>query len=385
MLPRPYLQCQGDGARVRPSWLEPRHDAWLRSVLEQLDACAGRTAAEVERRGEDVALGARRHGISAPAALGVWHVARQWATTVVASPVPPRALREEAFALAAHAGPDEAIATLVARLQAGADEVRAWLYADVPAARILRPKELPAPEALRDAYNMALAQGLVGCCLRVSVRADENLRAVVRAAKLRGLIVAVAADDPVLEASGPLALFRHTTKYARALATFIPSLVSITGWSLEGDLVMGETPRTLFLDAASPLPRTWALPQRADSALERALMKALRRAKSEWKVLREPVVLRAGSELFFPDFVLERGDDRVMVEVVGFWTPDYLERKMAQLATVTDAPLVVCVDETLACDPSRLPHASVVRFRRRMDPTALLAAAEGALAKRVAC
>ena len=133
------------------------------------------------------------------------------------------------------------------------------------------------------------------------------------------------------------------------------------------------------MDATAPLPRCGKLPARTDSALEKALLRGLQRVKSEWIVLREPVVFRVGSQLFFPDFVLARGSDRVVVEVVGFWTPDYLERKLTQLATITNAPLVVCVDETLACDPSRLPLADVVRFRRRLDPTALLGACEKAI------
>jgi predicted nuclease of restriction endonuclease-like RecB superfamily len=79
--------------------------------------------------------------------------------------------------------------------------------------------------------------------------------------------------------------------------------------------------------------------------------------------------------------VLERGTDRVLVEIVGFWTPDYLERKLAQLATVTDAPMIVCLDETLACDSSRIANADVLRFRRRLNPNALLEAAERALSR----
>ena len=142
---------------------------------------------------------------------------------------------------------------------------------------------------------------------------------------------------------------------------------------------MGSTPARLRIDATAPLPRLGKLPARTDSALEATLLRGFRRSKSDWTILREPVVFRVGSQLFFPDFVLARGADRVVVEVVGFWTPDYLERKLAQLATITNAPLVVCVDETLACDPSRLPLADVVRFRRRLEPAVLLAAAERAV------
>jgi predicted nuclease of restriction endonuclease-like RecB superfamily len=359
-------------------WLEPRVVAWLRVALEAFDACEGLTAAQVASRGRALSVDARRSGISDIAVRGVWHVLRRWARTLVDAPVAPRRLREEMFTMAATAPVDDVLQLFCRRFEIGADRLRSWLYADLPEARVLRTAELPTPERLRDAYNMSLAQGVVGRCTRVTVRIDENVRAVVRAAKLRGLLVSVDAEGPLIHASGPLVLFRQTVKYARALATFIPSLVSMPGWVLEGDLYLGSTRDCLRIDGAAPLPRETKLPKRTDSGLETSLMRALRRSNSEWSILREPIVLRAGQELFFPDFVLGRGVDRVVVEVVGFWTPEYLARKVSHLATVTDLPLVVCVDEGLACDPSRLPGADVVRFRRRLDAAVLLAAAERA-------
>jgi predicted nuclease of restriction endonuclease-like RecB superfamily len=378
LLPRPFLHYRRDGNHARPAWLEPSHDAWLRTALEAFDACAGLTTTHANARVHSLSVEARRNGLAEPVAGGVWHVLRRWSTTVVEAPVPPRRLREEMFTRAATTPVHEVMETFCRRFDGDAARVKSWLYADLPGARVLRTKALPTVEGLRDAYNMSLAQGLVGRCTWVAVRVEENVRVVVRAAKLRGLLVSVDAEGPLIRASGPLALFRQTTKYAHALAMFIPALVSLPSWSLEGELHLGPTPAQLDLDATAPLPRQGKLPSRTDSALEAALVRGLRRSKSDWTILREPIIFRVGSELFFPDFVLARGADRVVVEVVGFWTPDYLERKLSQLATVTDVPLVVCVDETLACDPSRLPLADVVRFRRRLDPAELLAAAERA-------
>ncbi len=379
MLPLPFLQCRRDGDEARPAWLEPRHDAWLRTALEAFDACGGLSTTQVNARAQALAVEARRNGLAESVVQGVWHVLRRGSRTAVDAPIPPRRLREEMFLAAATAPAAAVLQTFCRRLDAHPDRVRAWLYADIPGARILRTRPLPSAEGLRDAYNLSLAQGLVGRCTRIAIRVEENLRVVVRAAKLRGLLVSVEADGPIVRASGPLALFRQTTKYARSLGMFIPSLVSLPGWSLEGALQLGSSPARLKMDATAPLPRCGKLPARTDSALEKALLRGLRRSSSDWIILREPVVFRVGSQLFFPDFVLARGPDRVVVEVVGFWTPDYLERKLTQLATITDAPLVVCVDETLACDPSRLPRADVLRFRRRLDPAVLLAACERAI------
>jgi len=56
-----------------------------------------------------------------------------------------------------------------------------------------------------------------------------------------------------------------------------------------------------------------------------------------------------------PDFAFDyrpAGDDsasafRVYFEVMGFWTPEYVEKKLSQLADVEDVDLLVAVDESL--------------------------------------
>ena len=374
MLPKPLLQSRREGTTVTPVWLLPEHDEWLETLIESLVSCEGLSAAAADACVDQLAFGARSRGIASATVAGVWHVLRTFSRTEVDARVPPAELRAELFTLAAETSVDEAIQHACAKHDVASDCLRRWLYADVPSARIVRVEELPSPKLLRDAYNMTLAQGLLATCKRVTISADE-IRAVVRAAKLRGLLVTVDAEGPKVHASGPLALFRQTRKYAHALASFLPALVTGARFSLEGETPEGN----LRIDDASPLPRAWPEPVSADSGFERALEKALARSGSAWALRREPLVIEAGGELFFPDFVLERGAERVVVEVVGFWTPDYLERKAAHLAKAQGAPMIVCLDETLACDPSRIANADVLRFRRRLDPKALLEAAERAV------
>jgi hypothetical protein len=65
------------------------------------------------------------------------------------------------------------------------------------------------------------------------------------------------------------------------------------------------------------------------------------------------------------------------MEIVGFWTPDYLRDKLERLRAMPRTPLVLCIDRSLNCSAEELPrHARVVWFRRRIDPAAVLAAVE---------
>src|SRR5256885_3539715 len=90
---------------------------------------------------------------------------------------------------------------------------------------------------------------------------------------------------------------------------------------------------------------------------------------------REPGEGARPTALIFPDFALRhRGDGRRwLVEIVGFWTRDYVKRKLALLRVAGLRDLVLCIDESRNCADAALPSSSrIVRFRRRLDATAVL-------------
>jgi predicted nuclease of restriction endonuclease-like RecB superfamily len=208
----------------------------------------------------------------------------------------------------------------------------------------------------------------------------EHARSVIRYAKLHGLMVTFESCDDGgtrIDLSGPLSLFHETTKYGHALAGFLATLATTPAWSLRAQAILRGDRYILELDATAPLPRTHALPARADSEVERRLAIDLRRLRSGWELAREDTVLRVGKRLFFPDFTLvaPEGRGRVLVEIVGYWDPTYLARKVEALAAVT-APIVVCVDERHATG-ALAARDEVLAYRKgRVDARALVAAAE---------
>lgn len=64
-----------------------------------------------------------------------------------------------------------------------------------------------------------------------------------------------------------------------------------------------------------------------------------------------------------PDFVFQHGDGtEVALEIVGYWTPEYLAEKLEKLARVTDQiPMIVAARRTWALKAGRLP-ATVLPF-----------------------
>ena len=86
-----------------------------------------------------------------------------------------------------------------------------------------------------------------------------------------------------------------------------------------------NTTQTLPLDYTDGLQTYYSGGQRFDSDVERALAEKLERSTTDWELVRENDVLDLGAEVMIPDFAIEHPDGRrAILEIVGFWTPEYL-------------------------------------------------------------
>lgn len=372
-----------DDGRVEPVWLEARDDVWLREMCAELRAFHGRRVEEADERiKEIVAPIARRHRVAARVVDAVWwEEKRRWKSRVD-SPVAPYAVRKRVFELAGERSREEALATAGVELGLDVAGVERALYADrARERRLVAPGPLRSEAELREAYNLGLVQTLLARSLDVVATVRADLKAVVRFAKLLGLMTTFeeAPDGAVrMTVSGPLSVFHRTLKYSRAFATWFPAVVATPGWSLEARLFLEGEERALALDGGAPIPRTHALPRMHDSKLESRLDTDLRRCGGRFRLIREADVVRmGGGRVFFPDFALDSDRGRVVVEVAGFWTPEYVASKLAMLRAVR-VPFVMCADRRtsppeLQCDPR------VVLFDGAVDAAALLARCEAVL------
>ena len=84
-----------------------------------------------------------------------------------------------------------------------------------------------------------------------------------------------------------------------------------------------------------------------------------------WKIKREPTILKAGKYAFIPDFSLQRDGIRVYLEIVGFWTPEYLEKKIDKLKQVKE-PVILLIDRKLKCSEKDFPSQDVIFFDKKI-------------------
>ena len=349
----PHSYRTPDG-RVVPRWLGSRDEPWLRELVAEAAAAPGRRAREVDARLVDlVARTARSHGASRRLVEAVWATERKRWKTRVDAPIAPLQIRRTVFPLASERSREEAIATAAALLGIQASQVEEWLFADRAHSRLFVAPDAEATTAdLVERYNLALVQALLHRATDIRATARAHLKRVVSYAKLLGLMLLFEEGEggaTVLTLSGPLALFHDTIKYGHALARWVPALFTTPGWAISANLLLQGEKLRLDLDAGAPLPRTHAMSKPHDSRLEARLERDIRGCASPWRIEREVSVLSidnpgGGRHLVFPDFALVRESDRVLVEVVGYWTPEYLTRKAA-LLDLTRTDVVLCVDE----------------------------------------
>ncbi|MFN7105811.1 MAG: DUF790 family protein, partial [Pyrobaculum sp.] len=158
---------------------------------------------------------------------------------------------------------------------------------------------------------------------------------------------------------GPISLFRQTERYGTRLAKLVPYITTLDMWKIEAVVKIGEKKYRFFENwrDAPPLPKEPLEAGEFDSTVEQEFY---RQVGKICLVEREPEVLVVDRRVYIPDFKI--GD--LYVEIVGFWTPDYLRRKYEKLNKV-GRPMLVLVNEELAVATWRELMPNVVLFKER--------------------
>jgi hypothetical protein len=397
MLSRPLLRFELRSGRVLPSYLDDRAADLVRALVLRYEACAGKPYSDLERALDGIA---EADGHEPRLVRGLRRVIEEWVELAVDSPCEPQRIRGAVFALAAREE-DAPAADVLRRTaeQLGLKEAlpAGCLYAELRGRRrVAIPKPFPPVAEIICRYNFRLLQGLFAFAERVRVEVEGQVRAVYRLAKLHGLIVEVWQPrgrglPPVLDVTGPLSLFHHTRKYGVALARFLPACTLASRFRLEATLLLDGRPpsdsssyrdRRRVLLAVTEADRVLSChrpPRLFDSKTEERLFRDFVALGSRWQISREESLVPVGRTVFLPDFTFRLRSQpavRVDLEVIGFWTRDYLARKRWLLSRLGERRLIVCVDQDAAADLEDLPQ-TCIRFKKRVPAERVLEVLEG--------
>ncbi|MGM0591224.1 MAG: DUF790 family protein [Halobacteriota archaeon] len=304
------------------------------------------------------------------------------ATFETRASVPPRRVRKAVFEAAESTGVvtagdrNAALEAAAESLRVPASAVETSLYADREVNQVLAALDSRwTPEELVTQYNLSLAQTALFDATEVRVRSSDP-KALVSAVKRLRLMYEIRRTEEGRElvVTGPDRLFRRTRRYGTAFARLLRTVAATDSWTVRATIDDRGTERELVLtDEDVRVPGVEPVAEMSfDSGVEADFAARFSSLDLDWELSREPEPLAAGAAVMIPDFAFDyrHADFRVYFEIMGFWTPEYVEKKLGQLATVEDVELLVAVDESLgvgeeiaARDHRAIPYTGTVRVK----------------------
>ena len=243
-------------------------------------------------------------------------------------------------------------------------------------------------------YNVSLVQTLLFGCVQMKVQLQSSLnkgtlwKELLRNVKRLGLmywldsIEEVSNDEKVSQPGGTnykiictiegaLNVLKLTDRYGNAISKLFPYIVKSQEWNVSGDILrttsngkrliykfeishdtypnsishlgveniilhnIPASKRSTSYRSINPLKTSEQSELLFDSKIERIFSQQFELMQTGWKIEREPEpIITSQKTAFIPDFVLSKFDFEIIVEIIGFWTKEYLERKISKIYDV---------------------------------------------------
>ncbi len=267
---------------------------------------------------------------------------------------------------------DEAVADTAAECGYDPARLEALLFADLPQYHVLRRVDASfTPETLLQRYNLALAQALLYRASEMTVTLQSDFKLVWKYLKLARLIheITKCSDGYTIHLTGPVSVFRYTQRYGIRMALFLPGLLLARRFSMEALVNINDKQRVFRLDDRSGLHSHYReSPGEFDSSTEEHFYERfVANNESEWTIQREADLIDLGNTVVIPDFTFTHTDGRkVYLEIVGFWTPEYIKKKLSKLARIPNTNFIIALSNTLNCsraDLERLHDKTLIVFK----------------------
>jgi predicted nuclease of restriction endonuclease-like RecB superfamily len=216
-------------------------------------------------------------------------------------------------------------------------------------------------------------------------------------------------SELVCSIDGPVSLFKLTDRYGTSIAKLVPFIVSSSWWYISASIIRktmsGKKVHEFRISSSDVQQNILSEPLRNDkngssnsiknnsintningrstsayfdSSIEEKFAIKFEHLANRWKIKREPDPLIVGNGVaFIPDFLFEKYGRKVYLEIVGFWTKEYLEKKFQKVSEIllnSNVDLFVAVDEELSCSKPFNPSIygisknRVIFFRKSLVP-----------------
>ncbi|ESA32356.1 hypothetical protein N836_27585 [Leptolyngbya sp. Heron Island J] len=404
MLPSDLLIHRPRGDSIDAKQL-PLTEAWIAiatSLIALFQATVGDTQGNLNQKLQAIEGDNTDYRIK----RGLAHILRSsFSTFEIISPLDPQTLRQRVFSLASASAPSPVAAqqnlqTLANQLTQELDKdvepthIQQGLYADLKENRILTQFDAPTPEALIHRYNLSQVQGIFYRASHVVLNLHRNdpgeYKLMFRYLKLFRLMTYIEGEADqgfTITIDGPASLFKASTRYGLDIAKLVPAILHVTRWHLSATLQWKDTytkklsEKSYTLDSECSLVSHYPPGKPYDSMIEAAFAERwaslVEKSKTQWQLEREVELIPIPGSVMIPDFRLVHPDGRVyLLEIVGYWRPDYLRKKFAQVQKSDCSNLILAISERLnlaksGIDVKKVP-AKIVWFKDKLQTKPVL-------------
>ena len=400
MLPTDLLIHRQNGESIVPKYL--KIDDRNLEIANDLIACfqeaVGKTQGELDSQLLELEGDSPDYRLK----RGLAHLLKSgFCTFEVVSPLEPQELRQRVFSLSAKSIPNllasqRILSNLADQLsqelkrEVIPEHIKTGLYADLQENRILTQFDPVIAEDLLHRYNLSQVQGIFYRASQIALNAHRNVpgeyKLLFRYLKLFQLMAYIEGDADhgfTIAIDGPTSLFKASTRYGLAIAKLLPALLHVTKWSLQATLqtrdfyTNKEKIGRFSLDSNCGLVSHYPRGKTYDSMIEESFANKWDAIKTDWVLEREVDLIPIPGSVMIPDFRLVHPDGRsFLLEIVGYWRPEYLQKKFSQVRRAGCDNLILAISERLNLEKAGVKvsdtPARMVWFKDKLLPKAVL-------------
>ncbi len=270
---------------------------------------------------------------------------------------------------------------IAVKLKTPINIIEKLLWIDLEENQIIRSYDQITPEELTGWYNLSILQTLFFNCtsIEISLQGGTNWKKVLRLVKKFGLMYTlkevpkkiseenknfiknehhyIDSHSQIEDTSiiclidGPLSIFKMHEKYGTAIAKIIPSIVMLDRWRINASIIrktisaskicefcISNYESILFMFPSNKFKKENLMEINEslfDSKVEEIFAKKFELFNRGWELIREPdPLILTDNRAFIPDFLIRKYDIQIYVEIIGFWTDEYLKRKLNKITDI---------------------------------------------------
>ncbi len=348
MLPKEFLEVKKSKGKIFPKFAGEEQVEMARKVIELFGESKGSKYSQIKNRLKEMENARNYKKVRAFARL----LERKCNFEII-SDLDPQEVRKFLFArgfVTTGSQREEILAKAADQFNTTSKKIEMAMFADRDEEQVLKDVEGVDPHELIKEYNLSLLQTSVFDSLKLSFWTSSQHQEIFRKIKRLGLMYEIV--DSEVHITGAASIIKMTKKYGTSMAKLIPSILKADEWRISAEILDDYADKIFRMEidhSQDDLFPQVDVPVSYDSSLEEEFSLKIKSIKPELDIFREPGVFRSGKYAFIPDFVIKKGDKEVYIEIAGFWTSDYIKKKMQKIREA-QLPLILIAREDYGID-----------------------------------